>query len=48
MTRTEENDGQMNASEGEWSRGANEAVEAKREKERHAPLDFVIRRFLTS
>ena len=48
MTRTEEYGGQMSASEGEWSRGANEAVEVKREKERHAPLDLVIRRFLTS
>ena len=48
MTRTEEDGGQMSASEGEWSRGAKEAVEAKREKERHAPPDLVIRRFLTS
>ena len=48
MARTEENGGQMCASEGEWSRGANEAVEVKQEKQRHAPLDLAIRRFLTS
>lgn len=42
-----ENGGQMCASEGEWSRGANEAVEVKQEKQRHAP-GLAIRRFLTS